>query len=381
MRLFLLLVIVFSMDVFGDIEDSLPQDFNLLSPVNGDTAEVFPVKLVWESSENAESYMVYMGGHRNTVSYAGELIQDTTYTIDYQPNRVGGGSFYWKITARNDHGTHSSSGDEGEGAYSSGCWPVDAPVTSRPDVLSPDACVEADSICFMWSTIAHADSFDAQVSRTADFSDLMLDTTMADTMVIVRGFEEYNYHYRVRAFNDAGPKGPWKTSGFYVDFPVQPEDTIPDPPTLDLPFNGDTLTFDQFVIEWTSPQDSFRILISTSPEFADTFADTTLVYCFCEFKFSEGSWYWKVKALDYDYGYWSDWSEVYSFTIDLPYTTGTKMITKDMKQSKPNVFSVYDLQGRKIESNITQDVMKRHMAKGHYILKGKETRILDNVMH
>ena len=92
----------------------VPGSFSLLRVSNGSTVSSFPVGLSWETSidldGDAVSYQVYVGTSKSSLQALGSWQSGTTRDL-LSSELLGGTSFYWYVSARDNNGGITSSRD------------------------------------------------------------------------------------------------------------------------------------------------------------------------------------------------------------------------------------------------------------------------------
>ena len=92
----------------------VPGSFSLLRVSNGSTVSSFPVGLSWETSVDldgdAVSYQVYVGTSKSSLQSLGSWQSGTTRDL-LSSELLGGTSFYWYVSARDNNGGITSSRD------------------------------------------------------------------------------------------------------------------------------------------------------------------------------------------------------------------------------------------------------------------------------
>lgn len=136
--------------------------------------------------------------------------------------------------------------------------------------------------------------------------------------------EQGGVRFRVQAFDNAGNEGEWSDWRHYF-YDIE----APGVPTSLSIANGTETSDTTPTLTWEQPSDNldpyginnkpgfnnYRVQVADNLEFVspekDYYTDNTSYTPIL----TEGTWYWRVKARD-DAGNWSDWSEVWQFTVD-----------------------------------------------------------------
>lgn len=169
-------------------------------------------------------------------------------------------------------------------------------------------------VTLSWNVAYIGDSYEVQVDDNSDFSAPEFDETVEDLSVVVTGFVDGTWYWRVRAINSYGTTGEWsETWTFTVDT------VAPDAPVLQNPEDGSTV-YGTPEFEWNASdgaslyQFEYNTLNdSETYEYrSEEIATTTITPPDME---TPVTYYWFVRAGD-EAGNWSDWSSAFTVTID-----------------------------------------------------------------
>jgi hypothetical protein len=170
----------------------------LLSPANGATDQPVSLQLVWNSVQGALTYHAQMA---TDSLFTGMVVDDSTLVDTLTPasSLLNNTSYYWRVKATNAGGAGAWSG---VGHF--------ATIVALPDpvgLLGPgnDAPVIADTVLFSWNRTSQNDmGYQFELALDSSFAVSQVDTSIADTMIVIRNLGNQTYWWRVRARNAAG---------------------------------------------------------------------------------------------------------------------------------------------------------------------------------
>jgi len=111
---------------------SPPQEFTLISPVNGAITQPLTGQLVWGKSLRAEFYDVYLDDVNPPVTKVSTLQTETTYTYSgIMPNLT----YYWKVAAQNDTGVVEGSTSSAIWSFETEIWDAGATAIIKPSAI------------------------------------------------------------------------------------------------------------------------------------------------------------------------------------------------------------------------------------------------------
>ncbi len=306
----------------------------LASPADGEDDLDFPVELDWQAYEDAAHYDLQISeapdfGHTTTVfSYdqtefsASDLADTTTY--------------YWRVRATVDEQQTAWSEVK---TFTTGI--EDPQITDAPELDEPSD--QAEDVEFpinlSWQEFDDAESYDLEVSRSADF----------DTLRAVRDFEgtshefadladSTHYFWRVRASVD-GQKSAW-SEVWSFETELRP----PEVPEWKPEDGADGVETD-ILVEWSGSEraETYNLQLAEDEDFEELVIDETDIVD-TEFKASELSsgttYFWRVEAINEVGG--SGWSESLSLsTKDLVSVDGEGEVPDEfaLGDNYPNPFN------------------------------------------
>ena len=172
----------------------------LLSPVSGLTSVPESVAVVWRTSSLASAYRLQVG---TDSTFSANLLVDQSSIVDTTHEvrgLQGQASYYWRVQASSGGGTSAWSAPS---AFTTG-FPA-APALAYPANVQVDLPV---FLSLRWHPAASplAEVYRVQLSRAADFSSLIMDSTgIADTAIASPPLQYFTiYFWRVSATNGVG---------------------------------------------------------------------------------------------------------------------------------------------------------------------------------
>jgi PKD repeat protein len=263
----------------------LPATPVLVAPADGEVGVPTTVTFRWHRAEWATAYRLQLATNpafTGSASYSGS---DTTRTRDLAEYT----DWWWRVA-----GVNAS----GEGTISpawhlrTGAAPPPAPVRRYP-LLS--TYVYTTAVTLRWSPSAGASSYGVQVSRNPYFSPTVTDQAgLADTLFVANLPGPGVYYWRVNA---TGPSGTSKYSAGDIWFTVFT--TAPGRPVLTEPEDGvlDVSTTPRLVWQAAEGSETFRLQISTRPDFSILFLDDAEAWPGDPVELKEVThYYWRVRA-------------------------------------------------------------------------------------
>ncbi|MDP8285109.1 MAG: hypothetical protein RAP03_00465, partial [Candidatus Electryonea clarkiae] len=316
-----------------------PDNFSLLSPLDGDTCWTGDTTLVWESTTDADP--------DEDISYIVWWATDSNFTQDLDSANVGGDTlmvfdnldddtaYWWKVRAQDNNSV---------GTWSDETNHIEVYIIYAPgafSLLSPDSgsVVEDDSVIVVWSQALDFDGNDVvtytvEWSTDSDFNTSYTGTT-TDTTFNITDLQDLGEQGELDELED-NIRVYWKVSaedmfglttngspanGWWFD--VDHARQAPDAFGLTGPVDGDTCWNGDTTLVWEAsaehdPQDSlfYRVFWSTDENFilnVDSANTTNTSYQLTNLP-EDLTYWWKVRAQDTNTsGTWSD--ETYSFFV------------------------------------------------------------------
>jgi hypothetical protein len=174
----------------------------LLSPEDGKTEIPLNTNLAWYLPENTDGFNLQV----STVPDFSALVIDTTYNLAswnspyycYIHNLSSYTTYYWRVSARNEHGT--------------GLWSEVRSFTTMdvtldvPELISPANGAEniSNNVSLIWKWDGPSVSFDVQVAKDENFENLLTNqNNYHSTEYFLYGLEDNTkYYWRVRSSNE-----------------------------------------------------------------------------------------------------------------------------------------------------------------------------------
>ena len=179
---------------------SLPPEIPvLMSPENQANDVFLPCTLSWRSQIHTSTYSIQVSSlpdfANNIIDISG--LEDTVYTASSLENSS---KYYWRV------GASSVAGESGYAASREFITIIaspDTPLLAEPVNNATD--IASDTV-LKWNSVPEAAFYHLQLSRSPEFSDLVIDeSNLADTLYSVSGLENgVLYYWRVKAINVGG---------------------------------------------------------------------------------------------------------------------------------------------------------------------------------
>lgn len=179
-----------------------PNKVILLDPINTSGDISLSPSLEWRSDSLTTKYQlqIFKGFDPLVID---TMIVDTTFIAS---NLFEGGTkYYWKVRGINDNKNLSGKWSE--------MWNFTTILKSPTTVILSAPTNQSDSITttpfLKWKSAERAVDYQVQLSKVSGFSNAALDSTLADTSLILQSALENDrtYYWRVKASNDDGESG------------------------------------------------------------------------------------------------------------------------------------------------------------------------------
>ena len=277
----------------------------LLTPALDSKGVLKTGTLTWAGVSGATTYDVQISEVYNFASYVINLAGVGTNSYNY--NLIDGKQYYWRIRAVNA---------DGNSAWSA-IWyfqtSLEAPALIAPANMSTGMPF---SLSLDWVDVGGATSYHLQVSKTSDFSNLIVNKTgIAATAFVQTGnvLSPYTkYFWRVRAVNANG-NGQWSASWYFTTFINNP--------ALKSPLDNSTGQPLSILLEWTNVAgaSSYDLQLAESEDFGLMVMEennlSALSYEYSGLQHFK-TYYWRVRAKNAN-GV-TIWSDKWHFTTEVP---------------------------------------------------------------
>lgn len=297
---------------FFTVDTSGPESPVLVRPENQSVTTQKTPEFAWDDVPEAVAFELQVAENER---FDVPVIHDSTLTgTSFIPQQeLPDGTWTWRVRAKDDLGNWGSW---------SGIWmfTVDTRGPNAPDLIEPEweATLSSQSQNFSWQAISDAQAYELVIANNANFlSPVFRDTALTETTYPLSiDFDDGVYYWRVRAKDRAGNWGLWSPAWtFMVDTQG------PVAPNLIEPKQGSTLTDTTVYFNWELITEAwaYELVVADNPDFiSPVFRDSSLTdnaYSF-PLNVENGTYYWRVRGQDMA-GNWGDWSEVWSFTMDI----------------------------------------------------------------
>jgi len=243
-----------------------PISFDLISPINNDTARVRRPTFTWRASKDTGSgllkYELRISGQSTIVVYPPDTSKQITFDL---PD----GSYTWYVQAF-DRGLATRNSNQTNTVIVKALVPPDPPQLTYPsnnanlgDDLTPDLA---------WNTVANANYFHAQLASDSLFNNVVAENDQIMTLNWTPTLSLYGkYYWRVKTHSTNGTWGNWSEKRFFtISLGI---------PILASPTNGASNQPTTLTLNWnhsTSPS-TFHLQVATDSNFVNKIVnDSTL---------------------------------------------------------------------------------------------------------
>ena len=248
-----------------------------------------PVTFTWQKSQNAIHYGLQISTDYNFQSFVLDTMLWKGETEVVFQRLIYARTYYWRVLAGHQGGRSAFSG------------PRSFTTLKKPEYVSlrspgTGTIAVPVSVNLAWASTPLAATYTVQMATDRDFSALILDTTVSDTLHPVRLENSTQYWWRVSAANAAG-SSPFASSMFTTValFP-------PGVPVLASPADSATDQPPGPVLKWHPAKLAavYRVQVSQSPTFAvldyqDSATDTSEAVNPLK---GDQRYYWRVQSLN-----------------------------------------------------------------------------------
>lgn len=292
------------------VDKSPPSIPILLLPSDRDTLHSQVVRFNWHKTESNATYSIEIYSDPELKNKVVEkTIADTATYISIE----GNGYYYWKVKSM-DKNENSSSFSTVSSFY------IQLPVVIMPLVvklISPadKSMVVNKNVTFWWTSVIGAEKYNLQIVSPSFANPLnLISDQWVKTNSLAFELEPGNYEWRVKAANSTSETGYSQSSLSIYDNDLTKQKT-----TLLKPFYSELLNNSLVKLSWQKLNNSaaYHLLIKK-----DSWESGTIVKEMntnnteAELSFSEGEFYWGVKAVDLQNNSETEYS-VGKFVVDV----------------------------------------------------------------
>ncbi|MFC5270244.1 LamG-like jellyroll fold domain-containing protein [Adhaeribacter terreus] len=281
----------------------------LVAPVNLATGVSNPPALSWNAGDYAESYQFQVATTADFIATVADINNITTLSRSVSGLNWST-QYFWRVRTVNSSGVSNWSE-----VRSFTTMPI--PIPAAPTLASPSngASGVAYSPTLSWNSVTNAETYQMQLATTADFTNLITDTSNLTTLSTVVPALAYStqYFWRVRATNSSG-SGNWSIVRSFTTVAPPP---VPGTVSLSSPSSGSTGVAVSRNFSWKAASNAYyyQLQFSTVSNFATIFKDTssitTLSVPISGLTYST-KFYWRVRAINTTGA--GSWSSVRNFT-------------------------------------------------------------------
>jgi len=267
-------------------------------PVNGDDCVNTDAVFEWSSVPNASNYMYIISESADFTDTVDKDLEyrDTVVAFTLPENNK---QYYWKVGVQ-------VIGDPDE--WSEGFTFTTNP--APPTQVAPADLAECQAFEqeFKWSSIENGTKYRLQVSKSANFSSVVADSTITDTTLTLTMSDYFqNYYWRVKG-EVTSCQTDWSSVTQFQTLIEPATPTFPEDDAVGLP-----LTFN---LQWPRPNgvDSYELQVSDDANFTNLIIDeSNLQQEFFEFSTAQQDkeFFWRLKSNGNNC--FSDWSNTSSF--------------------------------------------------------------------
>jgi hypothetical protein len=301
---------------------AVPNVPTLSSPANGTNNVVRPVPFSWTAAASNDTSIVYYRIQVATDNAFASIVYDKSNIILLSQQVTGlasNTSYYWRVLATNAIG--SSAYSTYRSLKTARDYPAAPTLTTYPAGDTTGVGTAANSITFMWNTIADSATYTVQYSTKPDFSSgsATVSTTgapttfKANTAVLTANTV---YYWHVQAVNQSGSSPYSATRRFSTTTAAAPNQ-----PTLSSPADGNATQNHNVSFSWSSPTptlpESYELQVATDNLFSSIVYDNSSILGSVTSQAVNGlndgaTYYWRLKATNFIGS--SAWSLTRSFT-------------------------------------------------------------------
>jgi len=276
---------------------------SLVSPENGVYFQPSSVSFTWAAVSGASGYRLMVD---DVEAFSSTLENIVGTGLSYTRSSISEDEYYWKVASRDLVGNEN---------YSE-VWDfiVD---NSSPTVslLTPEdgENTNGNAPQFTWSADDDwgLENYEIWVDNVLVYTENDVTTMEHDSSALSDGLHTWH----VRAFDLAGNSGSSSEFSFYVD-------TVPpSTPAKAYPDNGKWFSSTAVSLRWApasdrgQPAPSYELWVDNDPDFGSPTLSTSLTDNGTTTSFSDGTYYWRVRASDSASNYGS-FENAWSFTVD-----------------------------------------------------------------
>lgn len=328
------------------------------SPSDGLSISDVTPQLNWEDITGAAAYHIQVN---EAIDFNGVMsIDDNTltvsqYDVDITECLDNGKTYYWRVQVQN---TDNIWGDW------SVVWQfivdINPEIPANPNPSSGSSFIDTTPL-LIWDDIPSALTYHIQINTVDDFSGIIIDD-IDDLALSQYQFDSYlldntAYYWRVRINIEDDIQGDWSDSwSFNIDIP---------PPAILSPSNTDILSDTTPYYDWDDVTDAsgYQIQVNTNSSFSGTMeineSVSTSNFSVIETLSDNTTYYWHVRTKNED-GILGDWSDTWSFSIDIPAPTNLIPTDQSICTDPTPLFSWDDITGStgyQFQLNTTSDFL------------------------
>ncbi|MBS1536904.1 MAG: T9SS type A sorting domain-containing protein [Bacteroidetes bacterium] len=280
----------------------------LIAPKNGQSNLDKAINFTWANTDGASSYMLQVARDNKFVDKVIDLVGliGTSKTIFLETDT----RYYWRMKSTS---TDNGSGDWSEvWSFGTGVQAATIPALSLPEDKAKNVPTDVE---FTWKDAVGAATYELQISRTADFKNVLVNQSgLTTTSYKSTGLAaKETYYWRVQSVNTSGASG-WSDPWSFTVIVAAPA-TV----SLLLPANNAKNQTIALSLKWNAVQDAetYTVQVSEKSDFSTKVVDdktiTAPIFTVSKLKY-ETEYYWRVMASNVAGD--GAWSETWNFTTD-----------------------------------------------------------------
>jgi hypothetical protein len=346
----------------------------LIAPANNSTVITSWPQFDWSDVTDATEYWLWVLDLNDPNPPSGDKLQIVTQSEAMLSEPLDESTYQWYVYGHNTAGGCDVFSD------SSVYWYVTIDTTPTcnkpgiPQLISPpnDSVLSNKRPQFDWSDVADATEYHIAVQDDHDAYNWLFEKTTASEFTPSTDLIDSDYQWLVFASNTStGCNVNGDSTGTWA-FTINA--VPPLPPTLVSPTNGSTTSDNTPTFSWLSSvgAEQYHLEVDNNSSFASPEVNTapsntsfTLTS-----SLADGTYYWRVRSADH-YGSWSNWSTVWSVTVNTLSPPPAPTLNEVLNDWAIN----YEVSWSTVSAATSYELQENHDSSGwNTIFSGTDTR-------